>query len=158
MNSIIRDQANLYEQTRSLRDQMLDSLTDADLKHTFPGDNVSLGVLCRELTEFQQAYIESFKTFKLSEVAHKADPALETDLSKLKERFKTLDAEMLTTLENLTEDDIQNKLVDRGHFKLPVTAQFHVYREALLIFYGKADIYLKALGKPLSQQWQNWID
>jgi hypothetical protein len=32
-----------------------------------------------------------------------------------------------------------------------------IYREALLIFYGKASIYLKALGKTLPEQWQAWI-
>ena len=157
MNSIMRDQANLYEMTRSLRDQMLDSLTDADLKHTFSGDNVSLGVLCRTLGDFQQTYIESFKTFKFGEVIPNADSTLETDLTKLKAWFKTLDTELLAALENLSEDDIQSKMVDRIHFKLPVTAQFHVYREALLIFYGKASIYLKALSKPLTQQWKDWI-
>jgi hypothetical protein len=37
------------------------------------------------------------------------------------------------------------------------TFQLEVYKEALLIFYGKASVYLKAMGKPRPQQWQEWI-
>ena len=157
MNSIMREQSNLYEQTRSLRDQMLDLLTDADLAYQLPGDNVPLGVICHEMGEFQQGYIKSFKTFKHEGLIKNPDTSLQTDLTKLKTWFKTLDVEMLSTLEALKEDDIQNKLVDRGDFSLPVTAQFHVYRESLLIYYGKISIYLKALGKTFTSQWQGWI-
>ena len=32
-----------------------------------------------------------------------------------------------------------------------------IVREALLIFGGKASIYLQMLQKPLSQHWQEWI-
>jgi hypothetical protein len=32
-----------------------------------------------------------------------------------------------------------------------------MYREALLIFYGNASVYLKALRKSLPPQWQAWI-
>jgi IS605 OrfB family transposase len=31
------------------------------------------------------------------------------------------------------------------------------YKEALLIFYGKVSMYLKAIGKILPEQWQEWI-
>ena len=35
--------------------------------------------------------------------------------------------------------------------------QFHIYREALLIFCAKAHVYLKALGKRVTGPWQWWI-
>ncbi|NWG17479.1 MAG: hypothetical protein HXY41_12670, partial [Chloroflexi bacterium] len=49
-------------------------------------------------------------------------------------------------------------LVDRGGgFVLPRAVQAHIYREALMLFIGKASIYLKAMKKPMPQQWQEWI-
>jgi hypothetical protein len=32
-----------------------------------------------------------------------------------------------------------------------------IYKEALLIFYGKTSVYLKATGKELPEQWLAWI-
>jgi hypothetical protein len=37
------------------------------------------------------------------------------------------------------------------------TEQLDVYRGALLIFYGKVGVYLKAIGVTLPPQWQAWI-
>lgn len=37
------------------------------------------------------------------------------------------------------------------------TFQLEVYKEALLIFYGKASVYLKAMGKPRPPQWRERI-
>ena len=38
-----------------------------------------------------------------------------------------------------------------------MTKEFHLYREALLIFYAKAGLYLRALDKPLSEEWIDWM-
>jgi len=45
----------------------------------------------------------------------------------------------------------------RGDFKLRPAIQLSIYNEALLIFYGKASVYLKAMGKTLPEQWEDWI-
>jgi hypothetical protein len=40
-------------------------------------------------------------------------------------------------------------MIDRGgDFKLSPQGQLDAYKEALLIFYGKVDVYLKALNNP----------
>ncbi len=44
-----------------------------------------------------------------------------------------------------------------GDFKLPLQIQLNVYQEALLIFYGKAIVYLRAIGEPPPQQMQEWL-
>lgn len=32
--------------------------------------------------------------------------------------------------------------------------QFNIYREAVLVFYAKASVYLKALEKPVDEEWR----
>jgi hypothetical protein len=40
---------------------------------------------------------------------------------------------------------------------MPFGAHFHTYREAILIFCAKADVYLRAMGKHRGKQWEDWI-
>ena len=48
--------------------------------------------------------------------------------------------------------------MDRGHgFAAPLPEQFHICHEALLIFYAKVHVYLKALGKQVPGPWKWWI-
>ena len=68
----------------------------------------------------------------------------------------------MTAVEGLTEDEIANRRIVRNDFDiddfspLPPT-QLDIYREALLIFYGKVSVYLRAIGKALPRNWQEWI-
>ena len=158
MNSIMREQGQILEQTQALRNQLMEILTDEDLDYSPGGENLTLGALCREMGEVQQAYISSFQTFEQDFGYRVKDPELERSVDKLRSWFQALDQEMKATLESLSEDDIQNRVIDRGGgFVLPPIVQVHIYREALLIFYGKASIYLKALGKTRPEQWLSWI-
>jgi hypothetical protein len=158
MNSIMKEQGPILEQTQALRNQLIEILTDEDLDYSPGGDNPTLGALCREMGEVQHAYIESFKTFQQDFSYRHEEPGLESSVERLAAWFQTLDGELKAALEALSEEDIQNKVIDRGGgFVIPPLVQFHIYREALLIFYGKASVYLKALGKTLPEQWQAWI-
>jgi hypothetical protein len=40
---------------------------------------------------------------------------------------------------------------------MPVELQLDVYRHALLIFFGKASIYIKAMNRSLPEQIQSFI-
>ena len=60
-------------------------------------------------------------------------------------------------IEALSDADIQTKTVDRGSFAPDVPTQFHIYREAQLIFYAKATCYLRALEKTPPPQMASWI-
>lgn len=157
MNSLMQSQAALLEQTQALRDQLMAILTDGDLAYTLPGDNFSLGALCREMGEIEHIYAQSFKTFKMDFSYRNPEPGLELSVEKLVSWYAKLDDELKAALAGLSEDDIQNKMIDRGDFKPSPMIQFHTYREALLIFYGKASVHLKALGKPLPGLWPDWI-
>jgi len=35
--------------------------------------------------------------------------------------------------------------------------QLDIYREALLIFYGKVSVYLKSMGRARPPEWREWI-
>jgi hypothetical protein len=157
MNRLVREQFPVLRAMWALRHQMLDSLTHRDLSYRPPGNAQSLGELLREMGELEVDYIRSFKTFKLEFNYHNPDPDIDANLERMKAWLSSLEAEMEAVLEGLSDEDLE-KPVDRGGmFAPPVKTNFHIYREALLIFYGKASVYLKALDKPLSDQWKEWI-
>jgi hypothetical protein len=146
--------------TDNVRELLTDLMTDDDLAYKLPGDNPGLGVLCREIGQLQQSYIESFKTFKQSFDYPAADPAIETSVTKLKAWYQQLDKELHAALQALSDDEIQNRLIERGYpmlYTLSAGDQMLCYREALMIFYGRATLYLHALGKPLPQQIRDGI-
>jgi hypothetical protein len=133
-------------------------LDDDDLGFQLAGDNPTLGALCLKMGEVQQAYIQSFKTFTQDFSYRFEEPEIQDSVEKLSGWFKVLDAELRATIEALPEDDIQNRLINRGgDFKIPPRIQLEIYKEALLIFYGKVSVYLKALGKTIPEQWVSWI-
>jgi uncharacterized damage-inducible protein DinB len=148
----------MLEQYQALRNQLMDILSDEDLEFSPGGENPTLGALCREMGEVEHAYAESFQTFEQDFSYRRDEPGLESSVERLVAWFQELDGELKVAVEALSEDDVQHKQIDRGGgFTLPPGIQLHVYREALLIFYGKASVYLKAMGKPRPQQWQIWI-
>jgi uncharacterized damage-inducible protein DinB len=156
MNSIAKGQFHLLDQTNNLRTELLNALSDEDLAFQLPG-NPSLGELCQEMGEVEHSYTESFKTFK-QDFAYKAEePSLASSVAKLQAWFEKLDEEFKAAIATLSEEDVQGKMIDRGSFSVPPTVQFHIYREGVLIFGGKASVYVKALGKTMPEQWQSWI-
>lgn len=155
MNTLIDE---IFEATRALRDQMLDLMTDEDLAYKLPGNNMTLGELCLEMGRIQQIYTQSFRTFE-QDWRHQGTLPDEPDsVTSLKVWYEQLDADLIEAVSGLSEEDLHNKQIDRGHGFTPTAyVHFHVYREALLIFYAKASIYLKALEKELTPQWRSWI-
>ncbi len=148
----------VFEMYQSLRNQLLETLTDDDLGYQLGGENPTLGALCREMGEVEHAYIESFKTFSQDFSYRNQTPGLEGSVENLSAWFEALDGELKVVIEGLSEDDIKNRTIDRGgDFILPPQIQLEVYKEALLIFYGKVSVYLKAMGKRRPKQWQEWI-
>ena len=147
-----------FQLYQAIRPQLMQTLTDDDLDYTPGGANPPLGVLCREIGEVEQSYIDSFKNFVLDFSYRNATPGLERSVAQLVAWYAKLDADLKATIEGLSEADIAGQLVDRGgDFKLPLQIQLNVYQEALLIFYGKAIIYLRAMGKTPPQQMQDWL-
>ena len=157
MNSIMTNFFPTFQLYQSIRDQLMEILKDGDLRYTPGGANPPLGVLCREIGEVEQAYIQSFKTFRLDFSYRNTTPGLDRSVAQLKSWYAKLDAELKAAIEGLSEDDVRNRMVDRGHFKLPPQIQLSIYNEALLIFYGKVIVYLRTMGKTPPEQMQEWL-
>ena len=156
MTRIMRQQREVLHATQELRRQLLEVLSDADLGFRPAPGCLALGELCREIGEVQQGYIESFRTFRLH-LSYRHQAEVSRSVEKLGAWYARLDAELERVLEGLGEADLA-RTVDRGNgFAPPVEVQFHIYREALLIFYAKAHVYLRALGKRVAGPWQWWI-
>ena len=156
MNSIITDYYPVLEMYQAPRAQLMELLNDTDPAFQPSGMNETLGELCLDIGHTQQAYIESFRTFKLDFDTKGTSPDL--SVTNLRSWYNDLDSELRQVVTNLSEADIQERKIYRGeNFELPPNIQLDVYKEALLIFYGKVSVYLKGMGLPLPKQWQEWI-
>lgn len=158
MNSIMEEYYPVFEMYQAMRAQLMDILSDEELDFRVGGDSESLGALCREMGEVEHSYIQSFKTFEHDFTYKTDEPGLESSVKKLAAWFKALDEDLKATIAGLSEGEIRTKTIHRGgDFHLPPRIQLDVYKEALLIFYGKVSVYLKAMNKPRPKQWQEWI-
>lgn len=158
MNGILSGYYPIFREYQALRNELLDALSDQDLAFSPGGGNPTLGALCREIGETEQNYVESFRTFR-HEYAHGgSDPALAGSVAALREWYAELDRGLEEAVSALSDEEIATRVVDRGgDFRLPPQLQLDVYKEALLIFYAKASVYLKARGAALPQRFREWI-
>ncbi len=157
MNRLLQEKWPWIEGTHDMRTQLIDILADADLAFSPGGQNVTLGALIREMAETEYSYIQSLKTFKQDWSSSNIDADLETSLDRIKAKYQSLDDEMKVTISGLSDEDI-TKTVDRGGgFSMPLDLQLDVYLQALLIFFGKATVYLRAMNRAYPAQIQEWI-
>ena len=153
---------SFFPEYQSLRDQLMEILDDEDLDQRLGGETVSLGALCREIGEIEHAYVESFRTFRQDFTYRDPDPRLEHSVAALKAWYAELDRDLMAAIEDLSEDDIANRRIIRGdfdedYFSPLAKQQLDTYREALLLFCGKVSVYLRAINRPMPQQWQDWV-
>ena len=151
-----------FPEYQLLRDQLMDILDDEDLVQRLGGETASLGALCREIGEIEHAYVESFRTFRQDFTYRNADPGLEHSVAALKAWYADLDRNLMAAVEALSEDDIANRRIIRGdfdedYFSPLAKQQLDVYREALLLFYGKVSVYLRAMDRRLPGHWPDWV-
>lgn len=157
MNSIMTEYYPTFRMYQALRTQLMELLRDDDLVFTPGGENPPLGALCVEIGEVQQAYNRSFMDLRIDFSYRNPEPGLAESVSQLAAWYRVLDAEMEAVISHLSEEDIKTRQIDRGGWSTTPLIQLEVYKEALLIFYGKASVYLNAMGKPRPQQWREWI-
>jgi hypothetical protein len=162
MGSLIRDhmEATWFAQYQDLRAQLMGVLGDDDLAFSPGGATYTFGELCREIGETEHSYVEAVKTFRQDFEWHNPDPRLERSVSALSSWFSDLDKDLEAAIEGVSEDDAANRRFireDLPDFSPLLPQELDIYREALLIFYSKASIYLRALGRELPGDWPVWI-
>ena len=161
MNSIWMEGDLKVQRYQELKAQLLEVLIDEDLEVNLGGTSKTLGSLFLEFGEIEYVYIQSFKTFERDFSYRHTEPGLKNSVSKLLAWFNQLDNELKESVNKLSEDEIESRTIEcmgdffKGH--LSIQHNLNLYRESLLIFYGKASVYIKALGKPLPDQWLDWI-
>ena len=156
MNSVLEQHGENLRELHQLQTDLMNRLTDADLQLALPGNNPTLGEVLADLGEWQNRYIQSFKTFRQDYALHAAPPDAAASVAVLKNWYAGLQTALVEAVGALSEADLQ-KPVDRGGFAPPASVQFHVYREMLLTYYGRLDVYMRALGKDMTEQWRMWI-
>lgn len=164
MNSIVRVHmpATYFSEYQALRDELMAILTDDDLGFRAGGRSATLGELCREIGEIEHTYVESFRTFRQDFGYRNPEPRLETSVGALASWYSELDGELAAAITALSEADIADRRIVRNDFDISDFSplphiQLDIYREALLIFYGKVSVYLRAMGKSLPGHWPHWI-
>lgn len=158
MNSIMRDYYPTFELYQAMRKELMEAVADVDLAYTPGGANPSLGALCLQMGEVEQAYLTSFKTFELDFSYRNPTPGLQNSVAQLSAWYAALDADLKTTIEALPQETIDNQRVRRtATHQPPIQVQLAIYQEALLIFYGRVVVYLLAAGIKVPPQMQDWL-
>jgi len=147
MTRMMTEKWSWIDAAHGMRAQLLDILSDADLAFNPGGQNIILGALCRQMGEDEHAYIQSLKTFTQEWSYRHRDAAVVSSVDRLTAWFHTLDGEMAAAVAALSDEDT-TKTVERGGFAATVDFQLDCYLQAVLIFLGKATIYLRAMNKP----------
>jgi len=158
MSDYMDNKWSWIEGSHEMRTGLLDTLTDADLRFNPGGQNMTLGALCRAVGEVEHAYLQSLKTFKTDFSYRHKDTAVENSVTLLKAWYQAMDGEMKSILSAFSDDDFKKSIERASGYQMPVEVQLDVYTQALLIFFGKAIIYFKAMNKPLPPSIQEYID
>jgi hypothetical protein len=157
VNRLHAEYLRILEEYQDIKDEFITIVSDEDLQHTLPG-SPSLGELCKQMGETEQSYINSFKPpYKLNFEYKHADAAVATSVGALAAWWANLDHEMKLILDAFTDEDLDSIRVGRGSWMVPIQQNLDIYKEALLIFCGKAWVHLHALGKKMPEQWEEWI-
>lgn len=155
MNRIKNEQWPWIEAAHGMRTQLCESLSDADLAFSPGGQAMTFGALCREMGEIEHSYTQSLKTLKHEWSYRHPDADVTSHVDHLKTWFQTLDDELQVAITTFLEGDGE-KTIDRGG---PVTVEFQLdaYLQAVLIFLGKATIYLRVMNKRLPPFFEEYI-
>jgi hypothetical protein len=157
MNSFMQYQWSWIEGSHGMRTELLDALTDSDLAFSPGGSNMTLGALCVEMGDIEHAYIQSLKTFSQHWNDRNTQPGLAGSVAQIKAWYDAMDADMKATVEAFSDADLDKMVTRDSGYQVPAKTQLEIYLQALLIFFGKAVVYLRAMNKPVPKNIVEWI-
>jgi hypothetical protein len=157
MNRFFQEKWPWIEATNAMRDEILNTLQDDDLNFNPGGQNMTLGALCREMGEIEYDYVQSLKAFTQDWTYRNTEPGLDSSTARLKAWYQALDGELKAVVEAFSDDDLKKTVMRDSGYQMPVELQLEVYLQALLIFTGKASIFLKAMNKPLPTSIKEYV-
>ena len=138
------------------RNELFNALTDADLAFSPGGDNRPLGELCVSLGETQHSYAVSFRTFRADFDYRYEDRSIAGDIERLRAWHAALDAELDAALAGLSAAHAKRTIARDGEY-IPLATHLLVFHEALMLFYGKIFVYLKAHSSRMPNKWGAWV-
>jgi len=157
MNSYMQGKWAWIEGSHGLRSLLLENIHDADLASNIGGQTMTLGALCREMGETEYSYIQSLKTFQQDLSYRNTDATLESSVAHLTTWYTSLDEELKTTVAAFSDEDFKKNVARSSTFSASIDMQLDIYLQALLIFFGKLTVYLRAMNKPLSPSIKEYI-
>ena len=158
MNQIEQNFLPLLDMGMDVLAMALENVSASDLEFTPPGDNAGLGELCRAMGDIAFAYAQSFRTKSMDFSITADDRRSPRNGGELSEWIRAQEGLIKEAVRRYSDEELTTNHVDRGGgWKVPLLTQFHIYREALLIFFGKLDVYLRMMRKPRPQTWVQWV-
>lgn len=145
----------IAEALHEMRGKVLASLTDADLNFAITG-NPTLGELLADFASVEESYGESFKTLQQDWSNYKPGAAL-SSVAAYQAAFDTSFGKVKSALSSYTMEQGKTVTVNRGGWEPTLVQQFDTYVQAVLIIFGKLTVYLRAMGKPLPERWNEWV-
>lgn len=145
----------IAEAFHDMRRQVISGLTDADLAFTLPG-NPTLGEVLADLAGIEGNYADSFTSLKQDWATYQRPQPLSTTADYLA-AFDGTFGKLRSALSGYSFEQGKTVTVNRGGWEPTLVQQFDTYAQAVLIVFGKLDVYLKALGKPLPERWGEWV-
>ena len=154
MNRLMKRYPELMELNQKLRHDVLDAISDEDLGHTLGGDTLSLAELLLQQGRWEDDYVQAWRTLEMRHGSQSA-PEQQT-VAGFRAWFADIEQAVRTTLEAMSDEEL-SRPVKRGTHSLPLEITVYTYRESLIIFAGKASLYLRSLGRPVSAHLKGFV-
>lgn len=140
-----------------MRNGLLEDLTEEDLAFNPGGGNLPLGEMFREIGEAEQAYINSLQSFEINFSYRYPDPSIANRIDELITWFQELDETFKTSLQELPDSKSDTPVLRPAGNSNPLSAHIEIYIQAMMIFFGKAIVYYRAMDKPLPPNIDRYI-